>query len=153
MPKKLKVQGPASWTILIFGVIAFLLGIVGIINPEFILRTLGFEFVARANRANSDYTLVFIVASSMASLNMGVYYILAAINNVRKFYGWTVPFRCLTFIVFSTVVLSGNAPIMFLGIAAWELSGAIATGIALYYEKKSGIDPMAGSPNVAKNEA
>jgi hypothetical protein len=67
----------------------------------------------------------------MASFNIGVYYMLAALNDMKQFYKWTVPFRCLTFIVFTTVVLRGLAPARFLVIGFWELAGAIATGLAL----------------------
>ena len=72
----------------------------------------------------------------MASFNMGAYYILAALNNVKQFYRWTVPFRCVTPIVFTVAVLSGLAPVRFLGVAAWELTGAIATGLALWMESR-----------------
>ncbi len=134
-----KIQNFSSWTMLIFGVLALLLGLVGIVKPETLLLILGFETVERAARANHDYTLVYIMASCMASFNMGVYYILAAFNNLKKFYFWTVPFRGVTFVVFTTSVIVGYAPTKFLGVAAWELVGAIVTGIALYYEHKRGI--------------
>src|SRR5690606_39109619 len=101
-----------------------------------LLSILGFEVIDRAARVAGDYTIVFMTASSMASFNMGVYYVLAALNDVKFFYRWTVPFRVLTFVVFTSVVLLGIAPQRFLGVAVWELVGAIATGIALYYEKK-----------------
>ena len=70
----------------------------------------------------------------MASLNMGVYYVLASLNNLKQFYGWTVPFRVLTFIVFTLTALSGVAPMGFIGVGIWELVGAMATGVALFYE-------------------
>ena len=72
----------------------------------------------------------------MASFNMGIYYVLAALNDVKAFYRWTVPFRTLTFIVFTTLVLSGVAPLKFIGVGIWELAGAIATGIAIYKENE-----------------
>ncbi len=131
-----KIHDTAGWTIFIFGVLAFLLGLAGLIKPEILLTILGFDVAERASRAASDYTLIFLTASSMASLNIGVYYVLAALNNVRIFYGWTVPFRMLTFVIFSLVIFSGLAPIKFMGVAAWELTGALATGAALYFEKK-----------------
>ena len=61
---------------------------------------------------------------------------LAAFNDVKAFYRWTVPFRVVTFAVFTTIVIAGIAPKFFLGIGAWELAGAIATGIALGKEVK-----------------
>jgi hypothetical protein len=65
-----------------------------------------------------------------------MYYMLAALNNVKQFYKWTVPFRCVTPVVFTIAVLTGLAPVRFLGVAAWELAGAIATGLALWQETK-----------------
>ena len=132
----MKIRDISGWTIFIFGVMAFLLGVVGIIRPEILLGILGFEVVERAVRASSDYTITFMTASSMASLNIGVYYVLAALNDVKIFYRWTVPFRGLTFIVFTTIVILGIAPQKFIGVAIWELIGAIATGIALAREKQ-----------------
>ncbi|MFN3490631.1 MAG: hypothetical protein ACK40V_00255 [Anaerolineales bacterium] len=132
----MKIRDASGWTIFVFGVLAFVLGLIGLIRPEILLSILGFEAIERASRAAGDYTIVFMTASSMASFNIGIYYVLAALNDVKIFYRWTVPFRTLTFIVFTTIVLLGIAPQKFLGVAIWELVGAIATGMALYFESK-----------------
>ncbi|MBI3174772.1 MAG: hypothetical protein HYZ25_13690 [Chloroflexi bacterium] len=132
----LKIRDASGWTMFIFGVLALLLGLVGLIRPEILLSLLGFTVVDRAARVAGDYTLVFMMASSMASFNMGVYYILAALNDIKKFYGWTVPFRLLTFTIFTLVSLSGVAPIRFIGVGLWEGLGAVATGVALYLEQR-----------------
>jgi len=131
----MKIRDAAGWTIFIFGILALILGLVGLIRPEILLSILGFEVLERTQRAIGDYTIVFMTASSMASFNMGVYYVFAALNDVKVFYRWTVPFRGLTFLVFTALVISGAAPINFLGVGIWELTGAIATGIALYQKK------------------
>ena len=132
----MKIRDASGWTMFIFGIMAFLLGALGIIKPELQLSMLGFEVVERAARASSDYTLTFMTAASMASVNVGIYYVLAALNDVKIFYRWTVPFRGLTFIVFTTIVILGIAPLKFIGVPIWELTGAIATGIALAREKQ-----------------
>jgi len=119
----------------IFGTLALLFGLLGLIRPEILLSALGFEVLPRSARVTGDYTLVFAIASSMASFNMGVYYILASLNDLKLFYKWTVPFRCLTFIVFTAVALTGLAPMRFIAVGVWELTGAIATGLALRSEK------------------
>lgn len=136
MTSRLKIRDASGWTMFIFGVLAFLLGFVGLIRPEWLLSILGFTVLDRAERVAGDYTLVFLIASSMASFNIGAYYILAALNDLKPFYKWTVPFRCVTPTVFTIAVLTGLAPVRFLGVAAWELSGAIATGLALWYENR-----------------
>ncbi len=132
----MKIRDAAGWTIFIFGILALFLGLIGLIRPEILLSILGFEVTERAQRAAGDYTIVFMTASSMASFNMGVYYIFAALNDVKIFYRWTVPFRTLTFIVFTTLVVTGVAPLNFLGVGLWELTGAIATGMTLYAENR-----------------
>ncbi len=130
----LKIKDTSGWTMFTFGIIALLLGLLGLLRPEILLSILGFPVLDRVTRAAGDYTLVFITASSMASFNIGVYYILAAINDMKQFYKWTVPFRGLTFLVFTTVVFTGLAPARFIAVGAWELTGAIATGLALRSE-------------------
>lgn len=132
-----KIRDASGWTMFIFGVLAVLLGLLGLIRPEVLLSILGFTPIDRAARAAGDYTIVFMMASAMASFNMGVYYILAVASDFKKFYQWTVPFRTLTFIVFSIVVLTGIAPARFFGIGLWEGLGALATGLALYFEARN----------------
>lgn len=149
----MKIRDASGWTIFIFGVLAFVLGLIGLIRPEILLSILGFEVIDRSARATGDYTIVFMTASSMASFNIGIYYVLAALNDVKIFYRWTVPFRTLTFFVFTTVVLLGIAPQRFLGVAVWELVGAIATGIALYLEnKKSTSSESVSAPKKKKKK-
>ncbi|MEP0803861.1 MAG: hypothetical protein HRF47_00095 [Chloroflexota bacterium] len=136
MTAKYTIKDASGWTIFIFGALALLLGLLGLLRPEILLSLLGFEVLERAARAAGDYTLVFMTASAMASFNIGVYYILASFNDLKSFYKWTVPFRTLTFLVFTAAVLTGLAPLRFLGVGLWELAGAIATGLALRRDLK-----------------
>ncbi|AVT29754.1 MULTISPECIES: hypothetical protein [unclassified Plantactinospora] len=125
----------AGWTIAVFGGLALLLGAVGLVRPEWLLAMLGFEVLAPAERADGDYTGTFVAASSMASFNMGVYYLLAAWTEWRPFFGFTVLFRALTFTVFTVLVLTEVAPGRFLGVALWEGLGAVATAAGLWYDR------------------
>jgi hypothetical protein len=136
MDSSFKLRDASGWTMFVFGVLALLLGLLGLIRPEILLSILGFSVLDRAARAAGDYTIVFMTASSMASFNMGVYYILAALNDMRKFYLWTVPFRIVTFTVFTIVAVTGAAPMRFLGVGLWEGLGAVLTGLALYFDNK-----------------
>ncbi len=137
MLTKFKIRDASGWTIFIFGLLALLLGLAGLVSPETLLSLLGFTPLDRASRAAGDYTLLFLTASAMASFNMGAYYILAALNDVKQFYKWTVPFRGITFIVFTLAVITQLAPARFFGVGAWELAGAVATGLALKSETKT----------------
>lgn len=136
MTSKLTIRDASGWTIFIFGLLALLFGLLSLLRPELLLSVLGFTVLDRASRTTGDYTLVFAIASAMASFNVGAYYVLASLNDLKQFYKWTVPFRCLTFIVFTWAVTTGLAPNRFLGVGAWELAGAIATGVALWQENK-----------------
>ncbi|MER7891919.1 hypothetical protein ABTX15_19045 [Micromonospora sp. NPDC094482] len=124
----------AGWTIAVFGVLALVMGAVGLLWPEAMLRSLGFE--VPASRASGDHTGTFLLASSMASFNMGVYYLLATATEWRAFYRFTVVFRLVTFTVFSIAVLSDIAPDRFFGVAAWEGVGAVATAVGLWWDAR-----------------
>lgn len=130
----MRLRNLSSISMFIFGVLALALGILGIVRPEATLALLNFEVLDPSQRATGDYSIVFLVASSMASVNMGVYYILASLYNVQIFYKWTVPFRIVTFVIFTGAVLRGIAPLGFIGVGLWELTGAVFTGLALLYE-------------------
>ncbi|WP_246568949.1 hypothetical protein [Polymorphospora rubra] len=127
-------RSASGWTIAVFGLLAVLMGVTGLINPDTLLVMLGFEVLDE--RAPGDYTRTFMAASSMASLNMGVYYLVAAATEWRPFFLFTVIFRMVTFTVFTVLVLTEAAPDRFFGVALWEGLGAVATGLALWFERK-----------------
>ncbi|MFD0370716.1 hypothetical protein ACFV3S_31605 [Streptomyces sp. NPDC059749] len=129
-------RSPSGWTMAVFGVLAAALGVVGLVSPDTTIRLMGLTPVSDASRADDDHTLLFLTASSMAALNMGVYYVLAALADWKAFFRWTVPFRFLTFSVFTLAVLTDRAPSGFLGVGLWEGVGALATGVALRYESR-----------------
>ncbi|MGW2559657.1 hypothetical protein ACWCXB_10510 [Streptomyces sp. NPDC001514] len=125
----------------VFGVLAAALGVVGLIAPDVLIRLMGFEPITDSSRAEGDHTLVFLTASSMAAVNMGVYYILASLADWKPFFRWTVPFRLLTCTVFTLAVIGGRAPSGFLGVGLWEGAGALVTGAALWYEGRGARQP------------
>ncbi|MGQ5259202.1 hypothetical protein ACTWLT_00445 [Micromonospora sp. ZYX-F-536] len=126
----------AGWTIAVFGVLALMMGTLGLLWPEAMLRMLGLEVPAA--RSTGDHTGTFVLASSMASFNMGVYYLLATVTEWRAFYRFTVVFRLVTFTVFSIAVLADIAPDRFFGVAAWEGLGALATAVGLRLDARRG---------------
>ncbi|MFC3503236.1 hypothetical protein ACFOOK_19960 [Micromonospora krabiensis] len=134
----------AGWTMAVFGVLALVMGAVGLLWPEAMLRSLGFE--VPATRAPGDHTGTFLLASSMASFNMGVYYLLATATEWRSFYRFTVVFRLVTFTVFSIAVLADIAPGRFFGVAAWEGAGAVATAFGLWWDARRAGSGGGGAP-------
>ena len=153
MDSIIKIRDASGWSMFVFGVLALLLGLVGLIRPELLLSLLGFSVLERSARTAGDYTIVFMTASSMASFNIGVYYILAALNDMKKFYLWTVPFRLVTFTVFTILALTGEAPLRFLGVGLWEGLGAAITGIALYLDGKKVTQPIPAQKTAPKKRA
>lgn len=146
---RLLPRSPAGWTMAVFGILAAAMGAVGLIAPDALLAVLGFTRVGDAGRAEGDHTLVFLTASSMAALNMGVYYVLAALSDWQAFFRWTVPFRLLTCTVFTLAVLGGRAPSGFLGVGLWEGLGALVTAAALRHEKRRRAPADAEGPAAA----
>ncbi|MFH9011769.1 hypothetical protein ACH4C6_10360 [Streptomyces sp. NPDC017943] len=118
----------------VFGVLAAALGAVGLVAPDVQLALLGLP--SPRDRAAGDLTPAFLTASSMAALNMGVYYVLAALADWRAFFRWTVPFRLLTCAVFAVAALTGRAPGAFIGVGLWEGAGALATAVALRHDRR-----------------
>ena len=132
---KYRIRSASGWTMFVVGVLAFRLGLLGLLRPEAVLSLLGFTVLDRASRVTGDYTLVFVIAASMASFNIGVYYVLAAVNDMKQFFVWTVPFRVVTFVVFTITVLTHLDPTRFIFVGAWEGLGASATNLALYFDR------------------
>jgi hypothetical protein len=114
----------AALTMLVFGMVIVGSGLTGLLAPHILLTVLGISETGHA-------TQLFIMASSQASLAMGLYYILASVNETRIFFQWSVPLRIINFIVFTSMVAVGVAPHQWLMVAGLELAGALATGIAL----------------------
>ncbi|GAA3490992.1 hypothetical protein GCM10018987_50750 [Streptomyces cremeus] len=137
-------RSSSGWTMAVFGLLAAALGVVGLVAPDAQLALMGLETPAGGVRAEGDHTLMFLTASSMAAVNMGVYYVLAALADWRAFFRWTVPFRLLTFTVFTLAVVTGRAPAGFLAVGVWEGVGALATGIALRAETRKAARGRAG---------
>ncbi|MCS0637297.1 hypothetical protein NX801_16820 [Streptomyces sp. LP05-1] len=133
MPRPRSLSG---WTMAVFGLLAASLGTVGLAAPDALVAVMGLAPIPGARRAAGDHTTMFLTASSMAALNMGVYYLLAALADWRPFFRWTVPFRLLTCAVFTSAVLVGRAPEALLGVGAWEGLGAVVTGLALRHERR-----------------
>ena len=122
----------AALTMMIFGVLIVGMGMTGLMAPQFLLAILGLSETGMS----SHTTQLCIMASSQASLAMGLYYILVSVNETRTFFQWSVPLRIINFMVFTSMVPIGIAPPEWLMVAGLELIGALATGIALASKKE-----------------
>ena len=50
MITKYKIRDVSGWTMFIFGILALILGLIGLLRPEFVLTLLGFSVVDRSSR-------------------------------------------------------------------------------------------------------
>ena len=114
----------AALTMLVFGMVIVGSGLTGLLAPQLLLTVLGITDTGSA-------TLLFLMATSQASLAMGLYYILASVNGTRVFFQWSVPLRIINFMVFAAMIPLGIAPMQWLLVAGLELAGASATAIAM----------------------
>jgi len=125
----------AALTILVFGTVIVGSGLTGLLAPHIFLTVLGISETGHA-------TQLFIMATSQASLAMGLYYILASVNETRIFFQWSVPLRIINFIVFAGMVLLGVAPTQWLLVAGLEVVGAHATAVALASKNNFAFNPF-----------
>ena len=114
----------AALTMLVFGMVIVGSGLTGLFAPQLLLTVLGITEIGST-------TQLFLMATSQASLAMGLYYILASVNGTRVFFQWSVPLRIINFMVFAAMIPLGIAPMQWLLVAGLELAGASATAIAL----------------------
>lgn len=124
----------AALTMLVFGGIITASGMTGLCTPGFLLHLMGLS--------GGGASEIFVMAVSQASLAMGLYYILAAVHDHRMFMRWSVPLRCVNFIIFAGMVLFGIAPLKWLLVAGLELLGALATAITLALGGGVSVDPF-----------
>lgn len=117
----------SALTMLVFGVLITAMGMTGLMMPTVLVGILGLSEAGMSNQT----TQLFVMATSQASVAMGLYYILSATNNNRIFFQWSVPLRIINFAVFSSMIPLGIAPPKWLMVAGLELLGAMATGIAM----------------------
>ncbi len=125
----------AALTLLVFGMVIVGSGLAGLLAPEVLLSVLGITDTGSA-------TQLFLMATSQASLAMGLYYILASVNETRIFFRWTVPLRIINFLVFVAMIPLGIAPRQWSMVAGLELAGALVTAIALTSKSNLTYNPL-----------
>ncbi|KAH7117557.1 hypothetical protein B0J11DRAFT_536242 [Dendryphion nanum] len=109
-----------AYTIAIFGLSCFLSGIFTLFNASISLSTLDLPPTARPA----------VQASSLAAIAMGVFYCLAAWQENRAFFKFSLGTRTLTTVVF----LRTGGPWWMLGI--WEGVGVLSTMAGLVWDRR-----------------
>jgi hypothetical protein len=116
----------ARFSIAIFGALAFVTGTLCLISPQNGMDALSLT--------GGHGLRVMFGAASVAALNVGIYYMLAAYKDVRAFYGWTILPRLLTCALFGTWYSLGyySSPLL-LSIGLTEAAGAILTALGVFW--------------------
>ena len=112
-------------SIFVFGLYVAVLGIMLIVVPNFLLRTI----------SRTSTTEVWIRVVGLLLLYLGFYYTQAARKEMTDFFRWTVYTRSTVIVFFAAFVLLGFArpPLVMFGVI--DLLGAIWTGLALRSER------------------
>ena len=111
----------SALSMFVFGLYAAVLGIMLIVVPNFLLKT-----IARTSTAE-----VWIRVVGLLLLYLGFYYTQAARKEMTDFFRWAVYTRSTVIVFFAAFVLLGLArpPLIMFGVI--DLLGAIWTGLAL----------------------
>ncbi len=112
----------AAQSVGFFGIYLLSLGALLIVAPNLLLGL--FQMVPTGE--------VWIRVVGMLVLFLGTFYVLAALGEVRQFFGWTVPVRACVLLFFIGFVLSGHAPATLLLFGVVDLAGAGWTAVALH---------------------
>lgn len=117
----------SALSVFIFGLYVIALGIVLIVVPNFLLSLLSLP----------NTTEVWIRAIGVTLLYLGIFDVLAARNEMTKFFLWSVYLRASAILFTIAFVLLDfvQPPLILIGVV--DLMGAIWTGIALRSPKPS----------------
>jgi len=115
----------ATVSVLVYGIYLVALGIVYMVIPNVPLRLFGFE----------PTTEPWIRVMAAMVVIVGYYYVQAARNRLRTFYGWTLHCRVFFPIFTVVMVIAGLVKPMLLLFGVIDLAGALWTGLALRTSK------------------
>jgi len=114
----------ASRSLFVFGIYLGALGLLLVLSPNLLLRTLGAPVTGE----------IWIRVNGMFVICLAYYYIQAARHGVTAFIRWTVWGRAAVIVYFVAFVLLGNAPKPLLLFGVIDFLSAIWTFMALQKE-------------------
>jgi NAD(P)-dependent dehydrogenase (short-subunit alcohol dehydrogenase family) len=126
----------AAWTVAGFGLLAFIMGVSGLVSPARQRSMAGLE--EPAERGPGDHTPALMMTTSMAAVNTGFIYMLGVAMGWRRFPAWTVAARSFMCAGFLVLIRRRVAPKSFAGAALWEGAGAALTGAAMAWDSRRG---------------
>ncbi|MBL4650543.1 MAG: hypothetical protein JKY03_12500 [Aureispira sp.] len=114
----------------VFGCTAFILGLVTILYPSYMINALN---LSESDTAGLRST---IALNGIASTNMGAYYLYMVYHKVVPFFKATVIFRLLVTVPVILYWYFVHGQDSFLSIALWEAVGALWVFGALWYDTR-----------------
>ncbi|WP_434422240.1 hypothetical protein [Nannocystis pusilla] len=124
----------SGWSVAVFGVLAVLLGLLGLLSPDSQFDMMGFERVD--HRGPGDYTPTVVATTSIAAINMGALYVLGVALAWPGFIAFTVAARLFMCLGFVALMAAGRAPDVFVGAAIWEGLGAAITAAGMAWDSR-----------------
>jgi hypothetical protein len=116
------------------GLIAFGMGVAGLVNQDGQLRVLG---VDPGTVAADDPLRITLTSSSVAAVNNGAAFVLGVARSSPWFPHFTVATRGAQAVGFLARIATGRAPRPYLGAAIWEAAGAAITAGAIWLDRRA----------------
>ncbi|HEX4360559.1 MAG TPA: hypothetical protein VH141_23710 [Pseudonocardia sp.] len=129
-----QTRSRAGWTVGAAGLIAFGLGVAGLVNQDAQLRAVGLD---PGEYPRDDPLRITMATSSVAAINNGAVYLVGTAKSWPWFPALTVAARTAQAAVFLSRIASGRAPRAYLGAAIWEAAGAAITAAAMVWDRRS----------------
>lgn len=114
----------------VFGGMAFILGLITIISPTYLINNLD---LSASDNAGLRAT---IALNGVAATNMGAYYLYMVYHKVVPFFRITVVFRLLITVPVILYWYFAHGQEAFLSVALWEGIGAFWVFGALWYDER-----------------
>lgn len=117
-----------GWVLLVFGSIALIAGLLGVINPGI------------GSNPDGPVAAAFMFSISLSAICNGVLHLMAVMSGWTKFPYYAITARMILFAGYTALVISGDAPASFKGGAVFEVAGAVIIAISImvdnYQEKE-----------------
>jgi len=120
-------KSKSALSIFVFGLYVLVLGILLMLVPNFMLRTI----------SGSSTTEVWIRVVGLLLVCLGFYYTQAARTELADFFRWTVYTRSTVIVFFTAFVLLGFAKPQLIMFGLIDFLGAVWTGPALRFGKSA----------------
>ncbi|QMW04934.1 hypothetical protein [Spirosoma foliorum] len=117
----------SDWTVILLGVVGFLLGAEGILNPHFQYKMLGLTALGNVIPA-------LLGSASLSASYVGILYIVGVIHRWKHVKRYLIGARLLMGVGFLGLMAIGRMPQTYRAAAVWEIAGALLIAGALWWD-------------------